>query len=157
MRKLSLSYVLILPLIFIISSQTTHHFPSSLEHSSSHNTLSVFGEKEKSLIKFCGEPFSNKNNGQLFQDVRRLTLNCDSTFTWKHQSCISRDSSFGNWKVINNLIYLTSSKKIKKIIAKQPLKTFGKYVDLSNTTLVFKDSFIVWKRSTVWIDTLYRK
>ena len=108
-------------------------------------------------IDICGATFENKDNGALFQDIRRLKLNCDSTFTWKHISCIQRDTSFGRWSVKNNTIYLTSSKKIKQKVVKQKFgNLFGEYIDLSNTTLIARESFIVWQRTKTWVDTLYR-
>lgn len=70
-------------------------------------------------LDICGATFKNKNNGALFQDVRRLTLNCDSIFTWKHSSCVSCDTSYGNWTVKHNVIYLASSKKVKRKVGKQ--------------------------------------
>lgn len=72
-------------------------------------------------------------------------------------SCISRDTSYGNWTVANNVIHLTTSKKIKEIVTRQALgDLFGDYIDLSNTTLFFRDSFVVWHRTEKWTDTLYR-
>jgi hypothetical protein len=117
----------------------------------------VLPAKHPKNITICGVTFKNKDNGALFQDVRRLTLNCDSTFNWKHISCINRDTSFGNWTIKNKAIYLTSSKTVKRKVEKQELgNLFGEYIDLSNTNLVFNDSFIVWQRDEKWTDTLYR-
>lgn len=111
----------------------------------------------KKNLDICDVTFSNKDNGALFQDILRLTLHCDSTFAWKHISCISRDTSYGNWTVANNVIHLTTSKKIKEIVTRQALgDLFGDYIDLSNTTLFFRDSFVVWHRTEKWTDTLYR-
>jgi hypothetical protein len=109
-------------------------------------------------IDICGATFKNKDNGALFQDVRRLTLNCDSTFTWKHVSCIRRDTCFGYWTVRNSIIYLTTGKELKKKISKQEFgDIFGDYIDLGNTALVFNNSFVVWQRTPTWTDTLYRR
>jgi len=117
----------------------------------------VLPAKHRKNINICGVTFKNKDNGALFQNFRKLTLNCDSTFTWKQNSCIYRDTSFGNWTITNNIIYLTSSKQVKRKVAKQELgNLFGEYVDLSNTNFVFNDSVIVWKREEKWTDTLYR-
>jgi hypothetical protein len=108
-------------------------------------------------IDICDAIFENKDNGTLFQDVYRLTLNCDSTFTWKHISCTRRDTSFGNWTVANNIIYLTTSEEIKRKLAKQKFEdVFDEYIDLSNTSLLFKGSFVIWQRNATWTDTLYR-
>ena len=107
----------------------------------------------------CGTSFKNKDNGQLFQDVENLTLNCDSTFIWKHNSCIQEDISFGKWTVMNNKVILKSNNKLKRKIAKQNKKSnkvyFGKYVDFDNSTIFIKDSVIIWEQKII-TDTLYR-
>ncbi len=112
-------------------------------------------------IAICGATYKNKDNGALFQDIRRLTLNCDSTFTWKHISCIRRDTSYGRWTFLNNTVYLRTSDKLKKNIAKQnqkePRDVDCYYIDLTNTALTPGDAFVVWQRSATWTDTLYRR
>ncbi|GAB2842763.1 hypothetical protein GCM10027043_52490 [Ferruginibacter profundus] len=122
---------------------------------------SLTTHKKYKDIEICGSTYKNKDNGALFQDIRRLTLNCDSTFTWKHISCISKDSSFGRWTLLNNTGYLKTSDKLKRKIIKQNKQDlgemFGDYIDLTNTSLTFSDSFVVWQRSTTWTDTLYRR
>jgi hypothetical protein len=111
-------------------------------------------------VEICGTTYKNKDNGQLFQDIRRLTLNCDSTFTWKHVSCLRRDTSFGSWTKQNNILYLKTSDKLKKKIAKQNKQDlgelFGDCIDLTNTSLTYNDTSIIWQHSTKWTDTLYR-
>src|SRR6187402_3470506 len=58
--------------------------------------------------RLCGTTYRNKDDGNAFQDIRRLTLNWDATFNWKHISCTSRDTSFGAWTIEHNIVYLTT-------------------------------------------------
>ena len=105
----------------------------------------------------CGYTYKNKNNGDLFQGSRRLSINCDATFTWKHISCTQRDTCYGTWSIVKGTICLTTDKKFKKFIEQQTFpESFEKYTDLSNTTLTVNDSSIIWQRAADWIDTLYR-
>ena len=104
----------------------------------------------------CNKIYKNKNNGQLFQDEIRLTLNCDSTFSYKHLSCTSRDTCYGTWQKRNDNIYLIPDKKIIQRLSNS-LKYWDKYTDLSKSTLEFKLDYVICKRSQARIDTLYTK
>ena len=132
---------------------TTLAIHSSVANANQDNLPLIFSDG-----KLCDATYRNRDNGEIFQDVRKLTLNCDSTFNWKHISCISRDTSFGKWIVRNNLIYLTSDKSIKK---KSSSQSFGgvsqEYTDLTNSVIKCMGSFLVWKRNGTWTDTLFRR
>ena len=115
---------------------------------------------QSSIIKSkpCEYIYINKNTHELFQDMQKLILNCDSTFSYKHISCMNRDTCYGRWNSVNNIFHLTISKKLKSIISKQPPFTIDEiFIDLGNTTLIKQYDFIIWKRSTTWTDTLYKQ
>ena len=108
--------------------------------------------------KDCGS-FRNKKLGDaLFQDVRLLSLNCDSTFSYKHTNCIHPETSSGTWTLNDNTVRLSVTNKVKRLARKeQKTKAGYKYLDLNGATLTMNDSIIIWKRSDRWIDTLYRQ
>lgn len=115
------------------------------------------GTLPKSETQICGNTYRNKDNGFLFQDIKTLTINCDATFTWKHYSCTQRDTSWGTWKLVNGEIELTSDKALIKALEKEAFpKSIEQYIDLSKSTLTLYDSFVVWKRTEDWTDTLYK-
>jgi hypothetical protein len=108
-------------------------------------------------ISFCNVTYESKRDSMLFKDVKKLTINCDSTFTWKHHSCTSNETSFGRWNTKNHIVYLTSNKKIRQKVAKQSFgNLFGPYSNFSNASFTFHDSLIVLKEKGATPDTLYR-
>ena len=118
----------------------------------------ISASSEKNPVQICGNTYRHKDNGYLFQDVKKLTLHCDSTFTWKHESCTQHDTCYGTWRMVNGTIELTTDKKLLKIIKKEKWPDdAGKYIDLSRSALTLKDSFLIWRRTDTWTDTLYRR
>lgn len=116
------------------------------------------GAFTKSDTQICGNTYRNKDNGFLFQDIKALTINCDSTFTWKHYSCTQRDTCWGTWNVVNGEIELTSDPELIKVMEKEEFpKSIEQYIDLSKSTLTLNDSSVAWKRTEDWTDTLYKQ
>lgn len=115
------------------------------------------GALPESETKICGNTYRNKDNGFLFQDIKTLTIHCDATFTWKHYSCTQRDTCWGTWNLVNGEIELTSDKEVIKGVADEGFpKNIEQYIDLSKSTLTLYNSFVVWKRTENWTDTLYK-
>ena len=118
------------------------------------NHESYFSTKSAVCGKFRNKKFSDA----LFQDVRVLLLNCDSTFSYKHSNCIHPETSLGSWTIDNNTLKLSVTNKVKRLAKKEKKTKDGfRYLDLDNTHLTMNDSIIIWKRSDKWIDTLYRQ
>ena len=108
--------------------------------------------------KVCGKFINKKLSDALFQDVRVLLLNCDSSFSYKHSNCIHPETSSGTWTMNNDTINLSVTTKVKRLAKKeQKTKDGFRYLDLDNTHLTMNDSLIIWKRSDKYIDTLYRQ
>lgn len=108
--------------------------------------------------QICGNTYRNKDNGFLFQDIKILTINCDATFTWKHNSCTQRDTCWRTWKFVNGAIELRSNNEVIRAIGKEKFpEILEQYIDLSASTLTLYDSFAVWKRTEARTDTLYKQ
>ena len=112
----------------------------------------------KNGTQIYGNTYRHKDNGFLFQDIKTLTINCDSTFTWKHYCCTQRDTCWGTWSIVNGKVELTSDNELIKAVEKEGVLGLNyNYIDLSNSTLTLNDSFVVWKRTEEWTDTLYKQ
>jgi hypothetical protein len=104
--------------------------------------------------------FINKRSEALFQARCWLTLNCDSTFQYTSSSCLNRQSSEGKWNVVDNKIYLFTSKKIIRFINKKRKKKnslFHTYKNLTGAVLIPHDSTLVWAFENEVPDTLDRQ
>src|SRR5258708_7183685 len=111
------------------------------------------------LITFDGNPCGKyrnlKHSNALFQDVRTLILNCDKTFSYRQTNCVHPNTSSGTWNVNGSTIWLYTSKKVQRLAAKEYKSIEGfLYIDLSKQEIALKESFLIWKRSDTWIDTL---
>jgi hypothetical protein len=104
--------------------------------------------KEKltaSQTVICGKTYRNIDKGMLFQDIKRLDLNCDSTFTFVHHSCLGSDTSFGTWRLRDGIAWLYTTEKIKKLHRKQVFFKDGWMLrDFTNSTISFQDSLAIW-------------
>ena len=106
----------------------------------------------------CGTFRNINRNNSLFQDVRVLSLNCDSTFSYRHSNCIHPETSEGTWSLKGNTVGLSTTNKVKRLAAKDKKTKEGyKYLDLEGVTLTFIDSFVIWKRTDKLTDTLQRQ
>lgn len=115
-----------------------------------------FGSHDE--FKICGSFRNKKLSDALFQDIRSLSLYCDSTFSYRHTNCIHPETSYGTWTLNKNLIILSVTRKVKRLADKEKKTKRGyKYLNLDGTILTLNDSTIIWKRSDKWTDTLYRQ
>jgi hypothetical protein len=101
----------------------------------------------------CNTKYKTVDNHRLFQLTRRLHLNCDSTFTFKVNSCINWDTSFGTWSIKNGIVCLYSSERIKKLQRKLIFQRNGQtLVDLTNSTIFIKDSIAILTATEKWLE-----
>ena len=107
----------------------------------------------------CGIFRNKKRNDNLFQNVQVLKLNCDGTFSFRRSNCINPDTSFGTWTQIKDSIFLSTSKKLKRLVKRETKTVSGHaFVDFDNQSLKVIDSFVVWKRpENFWTDTLFKQ
>lgn len=114
-----------------------------------------FKKTNKSTGAKCGF-YINKRTSELFQARSSLNLKCDSTFIFLSNSCLRDEKSSGKWTIKNDSIFLTPDKKTLKLIKQKKKRDFVRlqYVDLSNSILITKDSFLIWQHSANYIDTL---
>ena len=106
--------------------------------------------------KGCGTFRNKKLSDALFQDVKILLLNCDSTFSYRRSNCVFPETFSGAWTLNGDTITLSLTNETKRL-AKEKTEDGFRYTNLDRTMMTINDSIIFWKRSEKWIDTLYRQ
>lgn len=106
--------------------------------------------------KNCGLFRNRKSSDALFQDVKILSLNCDSTFSYRYSNCIHPEISSGTWTLCKDTVKLSVNNNVKRLAGKEHITKAGyRYLDLDNAILVMNDLIIIWERSDRLRDTLY--
>jgi hypothetical protein len=148
-------------LLLVLSCKTKPPFSCTFYASVAdytYDTLSTTNKTHNALA--CNITYANKDNGTIFNNVIRLALNCNNTFTYANQNCLLNDTSYGTWHTVNETIFLQSSPKVKagKIVKRGTKNNSGNltYVHLNHTLLPLKTGEAIFKTKGALVDTLLK-